>query len=357
MSSNELKIAEPVTLDLVKPGDSNQIELYKKELDLADSTSVISWGIGAQKKVGNINAQMLEGVRSKDAGEVGDALVGMVNSMRGLDFSKAAGGNTVGFFGRILGKVTPLAEFIQSFETISSQVNAVANKLEQHKVTLLKSVKQLDQLYAATLDYYHDLGNYISAGEEILKELDTVEIPKLKKTAEDTGDLLDAQVLNDLITKRDAFERRVHDIRLTRQVVMQTIPQVRMVQHNDKDLIQKIDTQIINTIPMWESQLVIAVEQWKMGEATKTTKQVSDLQNELLVKNAEMLKQGNAEVRREMERGVYDIDSIEKANALMIATIEETITIAREGKAQRQAAITKLDQAEAQLASALKNAG
>lgn len=352
----ELEIKTVVgEIDLVKPEDSANIAKYKSELNLDDSTSVISWGTNAQKKVGEINAQMLEGVRSKDAGEVGAALVSMVTQMRGLDFGKAKGGNSVGFFGKLIGKIAPLAEFIQSFEEISSQITSVANKLEQNKVTLLKSVKSLDILYDATLEYFHELGNYVSAGEEVLNELDTVEIPKLKAAAA-SGELLDAQNLNDLIAKRDAFERRVHDIKLTRQVVMQSLPQIRMVQNNDNDLIRKIDTQIINTIPLWEGQLVVAIEQWKMREATKDSKAVSDFQNEMLVKNAEALKQGNAEARREIERGVYDIESIEKANELLIGTIEETIAISNEAKAKRAEAGLKLVDAEAKLKAALKSA-
>ncbi|MNK54311.1 TelA-like protein [compost metagenome] len=350
MQSTETKTIE---IEVVKPNDAANIVAYKDQLNLDDSTSVISWGTGAQKKVGQINAQMLEGVRSKDAGEIGASLVSMVTQMRGLDFGKVS--EKQGFFGKLLGKITPLAEFVQSFETISSQVEAVANKLESHKVELLKSIKSLDILYVSTLDYFHELGNYIAAGEEILKELDEVRIPELKTKAE-TGDMLDAQNLNDLIAKRDAFDRRVHDLRLTRQVVMQTLPQIRMVQSNDNGLVQKIDTQILNTIPMWESQLVIAVEQWKMAEATKTTKAVSDLQNELLVKNAEMLKQGNAEARREIERGVYDIESVKKANDLLIATIEESIAITQEGRANRIAAANVLVEAEGQLKTALRSA-
>ncbi len=350
MQSTETKAVE---IEIVKPNDAANIAVYKEQLNLDDSTSVISWGTGAQKKVGQINAQMLEGVRSKDAGEIGASLTSMVTQMRGLDFGKVS--EKQGFFGKLLGKITPLAEFIQSFETISGQVEAVANKLESHKVELLKSIKSLDILYVSTLDYFHELGNYVAAGEEILKELDEVSIPALKAKAE-SGELIDAQNLNDLVAKRDAFDRRVHDLRLTRQVVMQTLPQIRMVQSNDNGLVQKIDTQILNTIPMWESQLVIAVEQWKMAEATKTTKAVSDLQNELLVKNAEMLKQGNAEARREIERGVYDIESVKKANDLLIATIEESIAITQEGRANRVAAANVLVEAEGQLKTALRNA-
>lgn len=343
-----------VGLEVPKASDSVNITLYKKELNLDDTTSVISWGTGAQKKVGQINAQMLEGVRSKDAGEVGAALNSMVTQIRGLDFGKVT--EKQGFFGKLLGKITPIAEFVQSFETISSQVEAVANKLETHKVELLKSIKSLDILYTSTLEYFHELGNYVKAGEDILKELDEVRVPELKAKAEASGDMLDAQNLNDLVAKRDAFDRRVHDLRLTRQVVMQTLPQIRMIQGNDNGLVQKIDTQILNTIPLWEGQLVLAVEQWKMADATKTTKAVSDLQNELLVKNAEMLKQGNAEARREIERGVYDVESVKKSNDLLIAAIEESIAITQEGRANRIAAANVLVEAEGQLKSALRNA-
>lgn len=347
--------ALPTTIDLpVQVNDAKVVE-YKNQLDLSDTTSIISWGSNAQKKVGQINSQMLEGVKAKDAGVIGAELTSMVTSMRGLDFSKAAEGNKLSFFGKLLGKVTPIAEFIQSFEEISGQVSAVSNRLEQHKLELLRSVKSLDILYEATLNYYRELNIFIVAGEDILKELDEVKIPELKKVAE-SGEMMDAQNLNDLVAKRDAFDRRLHDIRLTRQVVMQTLPQIRLVQNNDRDLIQKIDTQIINTIPMWESQLVIAVENWKMAEATKTTKAVSDFQNDLLVKNAELLKQGNAETRKELERGIYDVESVKKANDLLVETIMESIAITQAGREQRVAAIQVLADAEGQLKQALSSA-
>lgn len=344
-----------VEFEVVRSTDLESISKAKTEVDIRDTNSVINWGTGAQKQVGNVTGQMLEGVKSKDAGEVGDMLVGMVTQIRGLDFSKVQPGKEVGFFGKLLGKVTPIAEFIQSFEEIRSHVNTVVNNLETKKVGLSKSVKQLDLLYSTALEYFYDLGNYITAGEEMIAEMDSVTIPKMQEEAKG-GDMIKAQELNDFIASRDAFERRVHDLKLTRQVVMQNLPAIRMIQKNDTDLIAKINTQMVNTIPAWEMQLAMAVKMWESADAMKDSKALSDMQNDVLEANAAMLRQSNAAIRGEVERGAYDIESIKKANDDLVAAIEESITIAKEGKQKRLAASAELGAAEAKLKQALLSA-
>jgi len=353
----EVAQQQGMEIEVVKATDLDTIEKYKGEVNIADNMSVISFGASAQKKVGEVSARMLEGVRAKDAGDVGGDLVKMVSAMRGLDFDKVKPGEDVGFFGKLMGKISPLAEFLQSYEEVTGIIEATRNKLELDKVELLKSVKNLDALYATTLDYYHDLGNYITAGEEILKRLDAVDIPAQKEKAAAAGaDMIESQNLQDLVNRRDAFERRLHDLKLTRTVVMQQLPSVRMVQNNDNDLIYKIDSQIVNALPSWETGLAIAVEQWKTAKVTKDTKEVDDFTNSMLEKNAEALRMGNAETRRQIERGIYDIESVKKANASMIAAIDESVAIAAEGKAKRAEAEVELQKAEADLKAALQRA-
>jgi uncharacterized protein YaaN involved in tellurite resistance len=351
----KLEVSPIVTLNKVTTLEPTKLATMKSELDLNDTTSVISWGIGSQRKVSDVSQEILKGVKSKDAGEVGDQLVAMVTQIRGLDFSKVQPGKEVGFFGKLFGKVTPIAEFIQSYEEILTHVNAVRDNLETKKLELATSVKQLDALYKTTVEYFHNLADYITAGELILKEMDEITIPAMKAAA-GTEDLIKAQELNDFVAKRDMFDRRVHDLKLTRQVTMQTIPGIRMIQRNDTDLITKIDTQIINTLPAWELQLAMAVKMWQSADAAKDSKQLSDMQNDTLMRNAEMLKMANSAARTEVERGAYDIEAIKKSNDTLIAAIEESINIAQQGKQARIAAAAELVTTETKLKEALAKA-
>ncbi len=326
------------------------------ELGDLDANDIIHYGSQAQEQLTAISDQMLDGVKSKDAGPAGAMLGEMVTVLRGFDMEKLDPNKEQSFFDKLLRKAKPIVKFQQRYEEVNEQVESISNHLEQHKETLLHDIKSLDKLYDANLDYFHNLEFYIDAGEKKLSLLDSEDIPKLAKIAEETQEMLDAQNLKDLRASRDDLERRVHDLRLTRQVAMQSLPSIRMVQNNDKGLVTKINSTLVNTIPLWRQQLAQAIAIYRSQKAADTLQAANDLTNDLLEANAANLQQGNAQARRQIERGVFDIESVKKANDTLIQTIEESLQISAEGKKARAEALVELEKAEHELKDALRQA-
>ncbi|HFE48065.1 MAG TPA: toxic anion resistance protein, partial [Chromatiaceae bacterium] len=325
------------------------------EIDMGDRTSIIYFGAKTQQKMSQVSENMLEGVKNKDLGTVGDSLNSMITAIRGFDVDELM--EKPGFFARLFGKAKPIAKFIGKYEDVRKQIDAITDQLNEHKTTLLTDIVSLEKLYDANIDYFHQLELYISAGEEKLRRLDEEDIPKLaEEAAGETESMLKAQELRDLRSARDDLERRVHDLRLTRQVAMQSLPSIRLVQENDKGLISKINSTLVNTVPLWKNQLAQAVTIFRSGRAAETLKRSTDLTNDLLEANAENLKQANAQVRKQMERGVFDIDSVKKANQTLIDTINESLQIADEGKKSRAAALQELKTMENELRETLLSA-
>lgn len=351
----------------IVPGIKNEMTAYKKvdskekatidgliaEINMQDSNSIIFFGSKAQENVTEISDKMLDGVKNKELGSSGEALNEMVSTIRGFDIDELDPNKKPGFFARLFMRVKPLAKFLQKYETVRKQIDSITDKLEDHKVTLLKDITSLDRLYTANLEYFHTLESYINAGEEKLRQVDEDMIPDLQKQAESSDDMLMAQNLRDLKSSRDDLERRVHDLRLTRQVTLQSLPSIRLVQENDKGLINKINSTIANTIPLWRQQLAQTVTIWRSGAAAKTIKDASDLTNELLKGNAENLKIANKTVREQLERGIFDINVIKEANQILIETIEDSLRISEEGKAMRKNAVAELAETESKLREAL----
>lgn len=350
----------PVVEDNIKDAvaltdeDKSAIDTMLSEIDMSDSNSIIFFGTRAQQELTTISDNMLEGVRNKDVGPAAESLSDMVATLRGFGAEDLA--VDPGWFARLFRGAKPVVKFLQEYEDIRKQIDAVTDKLESHKTTLLTDIASLDRLYDASLNYFGDLENYIHAGEQKLKQVDEVVIPELDEVAKQTGDVLKAQELRDMRTARDDLERRVHDLRLTRTVTMQALPSIRLVQENDKGLIRKIQSTVANTVPLWRQQLAQAVTIYRSKEAAGTVKAATDLTNELLEKNADTLQQANREVREQIERGVFDLDSVKTANVKLIETIEESLQIADEGKRQRAAAVVTLEQCEQELRQALSAA-
>jgi uncharacterized protein YaaN involved in tellurite resistance len=347
-----------ISTELVPYKDANavdkpKIEALMRELDPENTNSIIFFGSNAQEKLTTISDNMLEKVKSKDVGTAGEALSSMVATIRGFDVDQLNPNRKPGFFERLLSKATPVVKFIQKYEEVRKQIDHISGEMEIHKNQLLTDITSLDRLYDANLDYFHTLELYITAGEERLRQLDEKVIPAREQDAKLSDQVLDAQALRDLRAARDDLERRVHDLKLTRQVTMQGLPSIRLVQENDKSLITKINSTLVNTIPLWRQQLAQAVTIHRSGKAAKTLKAASDLTNDLLMSNAENLKQANAEVRRQVERGVFDIETVKKANETLIATIEESLQIAEEGREKRAQASVELEQLETELKQTL----
>ncbi len=333
--------------------DKGEIEKLLAEIDPNDTNSIIFFGSKAQEHLTTISDKMLEKVKSKDVGPAGEALSSMVAAIRGFDVDELDPNRKQSFFARLFNKATPVVKFLQRYEEVRKQIDMISIEMEGHKTQLLTDITSLDRLYKANLEYFHTLERYISAGEEMLRRLDEEIIPTKERSAKASDEVLDAQGLRDLRSTRDDLERRVHDLKLTRQVTMQSLPSIRLVQENDKSLISKINSTLVNTVPLWRQQLAQAVTIHRSGQAAKTIKAATDLTNELLMSNAANLKQANREVRQLVERGVFDIETVKKANQSLIETIEESLQIAEEGRERRQQASTELVHMEEQLKQTL----
>ena len=327
-----------------------------QEIDIKDTQSIMFFGSKAQEQLTTVSDRMLEGVKNKDIGPAGDDLNEMVATIRGFDLDELDPNKKQGFFAKLLGKAKPVVKFIQQYEEVRKQIDSITDKLEKHKTALLTDIASLDRLYQANLDYFHTLEDYIAAGDEKLRELDEVVIPELSTAAESNQEVLAAQNLRDLRAARDDLERRVHDLRLTRQVSMQSLPSIRLVQENDKGLVNKINSTIVNTVPLWRQQLATAVTIFRSSQAAETVKAATDLTNDLLAANAENLKLANAETRKQLERGVFDIEVVKQANQALIDTIEESLQIADQGKKMRSEAVVQLQQCENELRKTLVSA-
>jgi uncharacterized protein YaaN involved in tellurite resistance len=333
-----------------------QLGRLLQELDLNDTHSILFFGSKAQERLTEVSDQMLEGVRAKDVGPAGAALSEMVTTLKGFRVDDLNPNRKPGLLARLTGKGRPVVKFLQEYEAVRDQIETISGQLERHKTKLLTDVTALDRLYAANLDYFRTLEQYIAAGEAKLVELDESTIPALAAQVAASTDMVEVQRLKDLRGARDELERRVYDLKLTRQVTMQGLPSIRMVQENDKGLINKINSTLVNTVPLWRQQLAQAVTIYRSGEAADTIKAATDLTNDLLRANADNLKSANAEARRQIERGVFDIEVVKHANQTLIETIEESLAIADEGKRARAIASQELERLEADLRRTLTSA-
>ena len=369
--ASEAMVKEVTEVTLVEPGgeivpmqtaDAATKDAIKKridEIDMSDTNSIVSFGSAAQGELQQISQAMLADVRNKDVGPAGDSLRDIVSTLRGFSVDELDVRRERSFWEKLIGKAAPVAQFTAKFEKVQTQIDKITDELLGHEHQLLKDIKSLDMLYDKTLNFYDELALYIAAGEEKLATLDNVEIPAKDaavQAAPEGDQVMAAQELRDLRAARDDLERRVHDLKLTRQVTMQSLPSIRLVQENDKSLVTKINSTLVNTVPLWETQLAQAVTIQRSGEAAKAVRDANDLTNELLTANAANLRESNKVIRQEMERGVFDIEAIKKANADLIGTIQESLQIADEGKAKRAAAEEELKKMEAELRDTLASA-
>ncbi len=340
------------TLPAVQPEEQSRLEKALSELDFNNRNSIIYFGASAQEELDEISNRMIDGVQNKDTGAAGAVLNEMVAAIKGFDIEELNPNKKLPWYSKIFGGVKPLTKFIQGYENVRDQIDMIANNLEEHKSKLMTDVVSLDKLYEANLEYFRKLELYIEAGEIKKKELETEIMPNYEKKAE-SNEMMAIQELKEIRAFGDDLERRVHDLRLSRQVAMQSLPSIRLIQENDKSLINKISSTLVNTVPLWRNQLAQTVTIFRSHESAKALKDASDLTNELLEKNAEGLRDANREVRTQMERGVFDIESIKVANATLIATLNDSLEIAEEGKEARVKALIELDKTERELKEAL----
>ena len=358
-----LTLPEPAPADqlpaVTQDAPPEDIRRRMDELDLSDTGSIVSFGSAAQTELQAISQEMLAGVRNKDAGPAGSSLREIVTTIRGFSVSEFEFGRKQSWWDRLLGRAAPIAKFQARFEEVQDQIDRITENLLDHEQTLLKDIKSLDLLYGKTLGFYDELALYIAAGEAKIAELDATTIPAKEaevQAAPEGEAVMQAQELRDIRAARDDLERRVHDLKLTRQVTMQSLPSIRLVQENDKSLVTKINSTLVNTVPLWETQLAQAVAIQRSAEAAGAVKGANDLTNDLLRQNAENLRTSNKAIREEMERGVFDIEAVKQANADLVATINESLALADEGKARRAAAEEDLRKMEAELRETLASA-
>ena len=351
---------------------SKEIRTRMAEIDMSDTNSIVSFGSRAQAELQEISQAMLGGVRNKDVGPAGDSLRNIVTTIRGFSMSELDVRRERTWWEKLIGRAAPIAKFTARYEEVQDQIDRITDDLLGHEHALLKDIKSLDMLYEKTLQFYDELALYIAAGEEKLRDLDEAHaksqlevvldetvIPAKAEDVEAAAEkdqVMVAQELRDLRAARDDLERRVHDLKLTRQVTMQSLPSIRLVQENDKSLVTKINSTLVNTVPLWETQLAQAVTIQRSAEAAEAVRSANDLTNELLTANAKNLRDSNKIIREEMERGVFDIEAVKQANAELIGTIEESLAIADEGKARRAVAEADLREMEAKLRDTLASA-
>ena len=343
----EKKEAPAVAMDekLLTEEERKVVREFSKKIDITDSSLVLQYGAAAQKNVASFSEDALSSVRSKDLGEVGEALSSLVVELKGFGEEEDKKG-LFGFFKKTGNKLETMKAQYAKAEV---NVDKIVAALEQHQVTLMKDIAMFDQMYEMNLKYYKELTMYILAGKLRLEEVRSGELEELRKTAEQSGLAEDAQKYNDMVNLCNRFEKKLHDLELTRMVSIQMGPQTRLLQNNDTLMVEKIQTSLVNTIPLWKSQMVLALGMEHSRQATEAQRAVADTTNELLKKNADMLKMGTIATAKEAERSVIDIETLQHTNQQLISTLDEVINIQRDGAAKRKEAEAELGRIEGEL--------
>jgi uncharacterized protein YaaN involved in tellurite resistance len=349
---NEKKEIQKLFDAPISEDDINKIEQIREGINIEDSNYVAQFGAGVQSDVANFSDSILNEVRAKDVGYVGEIMTELMLKVKDLDAGNLAANNDGGFFSKLPffnSMEKAVKKFIGKYQKMSVQIESIINNLEKAKMQLMKDTVMLDKVYEKNLDYMTNLNFYIAAGELKLDELEEKIIPELKAKADETADPMDVQRLNDATQFLSRFEKRVHDLKLSKTISIQTAPQIRLIQNNNHLLVEKIQSSLLNTIPLWKNQIVIAISIFRQKEALELQKQVSQTTNDLLRKNSEMLKQNTVETARESERGIVELETLKKVNDDLITTIDEVLTIQKEGHQQRMKAERELETIEKEL--------
>lgn len=326
-----------------------QVEMFADKIELSNTTVILQYGAGAQKKIADFSEKALESVKTKDLGEVGDMLSGLVTQLKGFEEEE----ESKGFFSIFKKTENKMRGMKTKYEKAEVNVNQIVDALKSHQIQLLKDIALLDQMYKLNQVYFKELQMYILAGKKKIDRARSIDLAALKRKASQTGLQEDAQEASDYSAKIDRFEKKVHDLELTRMVSLQMAPQIRLVQNNDTLMTEKIQSVIVNTIPLWKSQMLIALGVEHSGQAARASREVSDVTNELLKRNASHLKMATTETMKESERGIVDLETLKQTNAVLIETIDEVMRIQNDGRAKRQQAEQELAAMEQQMKAKL----
>ncbi|UZD43873.1 toxic anion resistance protein [Selenomonas sputigena] len=346
------RIAQAV--EELTPAERAEVEKIKEGLDLTDSAAIIDFGTAAQKNIADFSDSILCNVRAKDSGYVGELLGELLTNVKSFEPKSSDGGflKKLPLVSSLVGKAETM---MQGYEKVSVQVEKVKTSLQKARMLMMKDVTMLDTLFAKNLEYFKTLELYIRAGEEKMQEMREVTLPKLRAQAAASSDPMAAQVVSDFESSVERFEKKVHDLKISKTISIQTAPQIRLIQNNDKVLIDRVQSAIYNSIPLWKNQMVIALGLANQKKVLEMQHSVNEMTNDLLKKNAEMLKIGTIETAKENERSIVDIETVRKVNDDLVTTIEETLKIQQEGRAKRRAAEAELVELEGRLKKALES--
>ena len=337
---------ERLELSKLSPAEQAAVTEFSKKIDIINTEQVLNYGSNAQKNISEFSDSALSAVRTKDLGEVGDMLSDLVVELKGLNFDPEQRKGLRGLFNKAK---QDLASFKAQYDKAEVNVDKIVEQLERHEVILLKDISLMDRMYEKNQEYMKELTMYIIAGKLRIEELRSVDLPELQKKAQESGLPEDAQAANDFANMIGRFEKMIHDLELTRTISLQMSPQIRLIQNNDTLMSEKIRSSIVNTIPLWKSQMVLGLSMYHSEEAMKAQREVTDVTNQLLESNAKKLHQGSVSVAKESERGIVDIETLKKTNLELIATLDEVRKIQDDGRAQRKQAEEELGRIEGQL--------
>lgn len=342
----EEKIEKSLNYDELTDEEKKAVDDFNKQIDVFDSTQILQYGAAAQNKISSFSDSVLEDVKTKSTGEVGDLLADLVSEIKGFDGSIAEPKGLAKIFSNAKKQ---LNKIVAKYSKIESNIDGIEKGLDKSKIKLLKDVSMFDEMYQKNLEYFKEISLYIIAGERKLDELKNVVLPELKKKAEETQEQMDIQKVQDMEAQINRFEKKLHDLKTTRIISIQMAPQIRLIQNNDAELVEKIQSSLTNTIPLWKNQMVLALGISNAKTALKQQQAVSQLTNDMLVKNSETLKQGTLDIAKESERAIVDIATLKKTNQDLIETLDGVIKIHEEGRAKRQEAEVELQNIEKEL--------
>ena len=343
-------VAQKLDLSSLSPAEQAAVRAFSEKIDVLNTEQVMHYGSNAQKNISEFSGAALGTVRTKDLGQVGDMLGDLVVELKGLNFEPEQKKGLMGLFKK---STQSIAELKASYDKAEVNVDKIVESLEKHEITLMKDISMMDKMYEKNQEYLKELTMYILAGKLKIEQLRNEELPKYQAKARETGLPEDAQAANDFSNMIGRFEKKIHDLELTRTISIQMSPQIRIIQNNDSLMAEKIRSSIMNTIPLWKSQMVLALSQYHSDQAMKAQREVTDVTNQLLMKNAEALHQGSVNIAKEAERGIVDIETLKKTNLELIQTLDEVRQIQDEGRAKRMQAEQELAQIEGELKAKL----
>ena len=343
----EEKIEKSLNYDELTEEEKRAVDEFNEKIDVFDSTQILQYGAPAQSKISEFSDSILEGVKTKNTGDVGELLADLVGQIKSFDAS--IDGNNKGLFKIFSNVKKEINTLIAKYSKIETNINTIEKGLDKNKIQLLKDISTFDEMYDKNLEYFKEISLYIIAGERKLDELRNVVLPELKKKAEETGEQLDVQKVQDMEAQINRFEKKIYDLKTTRIISIQMAPQIRLLQNNDAELVEKIQSSITNTIPLWKNQMVLSLGINNAKKALKEQQAVSNLTNEMLKKNSETLKQGTIDIAKESERAIVDIETLKKTNKDLIDTLDSVIKIHEDGRAKRAEAEVELQNIEKEL--------